>query len=139
MDFKFEPGNYYLAGKETIDGQQVLKIDYVPTKLFDDDKSEAAAEDREAAAKDAKETKETKETKEKAKEKPKSAKEQEKERQRKEKEKKFEDEISRKMDKTSLVTLWVDPATHQIVKYTFDNVWMDFLPAGWLIKVDDLK
>jgi hypothetical protein len=142
MDFKFEPGNYYLAGKEAIDGQQVLKIDYVPTKLFDDNNSEAAAEDRDAAAKETKETKETKEgtkEKEKAKEKPKSAKEQEKERQRKEKEKKFEDEISRKMDKTSLVTLWVDPATHQIVKYTFDNVWMDFLPAGWLIKVDDLK
>ena len=30
MDFKFEPGNYYLAGKETLDGQQVLKVDYVP-------------------------------------------------------------------------------------------------------------
>ena len=43
------------------------------------------------------------------------------------------------MDKTSQVTLWVDPATHQIVKYTFDNVWMDFLPAGWLVKIDDLK
>jgi hypothetical protein len=128
MDFKFEPGNYYLAGKETVDGKQVLKIDYIPTKLFDDTGSEAAAEDR-------KESKETKDRKEK----PKSAKEQEKERQQKEKEKKFEDEISRKMDKTSQVTLWVDPATHQIVKYTFDNVWMDFLPIGWFVKVDDLR
>jgi hypothetical protein len=128
MDFKFEPGNYYLAGKETVDGKQVLKIDYIPTKLFDDTGSEAAAEDR-------KESKETKDRKEK----PKSAKEQEKERQQKEKEKKFEDEISRKMDKTSQVTLWVDPATHQIVKYTFDNVWMDFLPIGWFVKIDDLK
>ena len=43
------------------------------------------------------------------------------------------------MDKTSQVTLWVDPATYQIVKYTFDNVWMDFLPVGWLVKIDDLK
>jgi hypothetical protein len=43
------------------------------------------------------------------------------------------------MDKTSQVTLWVDPATHQIVKYTFDNVWLDFLPAGWLVKVDDIR
>src|SRR5262245_34381644 len=45
LDFKFEPGNYYLAGKETVDGQQVLKIDYLPTKLFDDDNSEPAAEE----------------------------------------------------------------------------------------------
>ena len=34
------------------------------------------------------------------------------------------------MNKTALVTLWVDPAEHQIVKYTFDNVWLDFLPGG---------
>ena len=138
MDFKFEPGNYYLAGKETLDGKDVLKIDYLPTKLFDDNKSEAAAEDRDAAAKDTKDPKNTKDSKN-AKEKPKTAKEQEKERRQKEKEKQFEDEISRKMDKTSQVTLWVDPASHQIVKYTFDNVWMDFLPAGWLMKIDDLK
>jgi len=138
MDFKFEPGNYYLAGKETLDGKDVLKIDYLPTKLFDDNKSEAAAEDRDAAAKDTKDPKNTKDSKN-AKEKPKTAQEQEKERRQKEKEKQFEDEISRKMDKTSQVTLWVDPASHQIVKYTFDNVWMDFLPAGWLMKIDDLK
>jgi len=130
MDFKFEPGNYYLAGKETLDAREVLKVDYLPTKLFDDDHSDAAAEDRDAA----------KEAKEKQKEqKPKSAKDQEKERRQKEKEKQYEDEISRKMDKTSQVTLWVDPVTHQIVKYTFDNVWMDFLPGGWLVKIDDLK
>src|SRR4029078_275626 len=43
------------------------------------------------------------------------------------------------MSKTALVTLWVDPAEHQIVKYTFDNVWMDFLPAGWLVKIDDIR
>jgi hypothetical protein len=134
MDFKFEPGNYYLAGKETLDGKEVLKIDYVPTKLFDDNESE---EEKERKA--AREAKEAKNAKEPPKEKPKSAKELEKERQQKEKERKFEDEISRKMDKTSQVTLWVDPATHQIVKYTFDNVWMDFLPAGWLVKIDDLK
>ncbi len=43
------------------------------------------------------------------------------------------------MNKTALVTLWVDPAEHQIVKYTFDNVWMDFLPGAWLVKVDDIR
>src|SRR6185369_1978954 len=103
----------------------------------------AAKEDRAAAEREHRENKGAPEAKddkdnEKPTEKPKSAKEQEKERQRKEKDKKFEDEISRKMDKTSQVTLWVDPSTHQIVKYTFNNVWMDFLPAGWLVKIDDL-
>ena len=42
------------------------------------------------------------------------------------------------MNKTAMVTLWVDPAEHQIVKYTFDNVWMDFLPGAWLVRVDDI-
>jgi hypothetical protein len=108
MDFKFEPGNYYLAGKDAIDGHDVLKVDYLPTKLFEEGKDSKEGRGR--------------------KEKPKTDKEQ-----------RLEDEISRKMDKTSQVTLWVDPATHQIVKYTFNNVWMDFLPGGWLVKVDDLK
>ena len=42
------------------------------------------------------------------------------------------------MNKTAMVTLWVDPAEYQIVKYTFDNVWMDFLPGAWLVRVDDI-
>src|SRR3954449_1004482 len=50
-----------------------------------------------------------------------------------------EADIDRKMNKTALVTLWVDPAEHQIVKYTFDNVWLDFLPAAWLVRIDDLR
>lgn len=106
LDFKFEPGNYYLAGKETLDGREVLKIDYLPSKMFDEDDDSRDSQGRKAR----------------------SAKEQ-----------RTEDEVERKMDKTSQVTLWVDPATKQIVKYTFDNVWMDFLPVGWLVKVDDLR
>jgi len=115
MDFKFEPGNYYLAGKEPLEGQEVFKIDYLPSKLFDEDPDESE---------ESKESKEKKVSKERRKD---------------PKEQRIEDEIDRKMDKTSQVTLWVDPATHQIVKYTFDNVWLDFLPAGWLVKVDDLR
>jgi hypothetical protein len=133
MDFKFEPGNYYLAGKEPLEGQDVLKIDYLPTKLFDEEEPDvnedaairkAEAEKKATEPKDAKESKESKDQKQR----PRSA-----------KEKRAEEEIERKMDKTSQITLWVDPATHQIVKYTFDNVWLDFLPAGWLVKIDDLR
>ena len=47
--------------------------------------------------------------------------------------------MERMMNKVSLVTLWVEPASHQIVKYTFDNVNFDFLPAAWLLRLNDLK
>jgi hypothetical protein len=46
--------------------------------------------------------------------------------------------FDRMMNKVSLVTLWVEPDTHQIVRYTFDNVNLDFLPAAWLVRVTDL-
>jgi hypothetical protein len=50
-----------------------------------------------------------------------------------------DDEIDEKMNKVSLVTLWIDPAEHQILQYTFDNIDMDFLPGRSLVRVDDLK
>jgi len=114
MDFKFEAGNYYLAGREKLEGQDVLKIEYYPTNLFNDQDDEKTPHEmkKKPSSKD-----------------PKKA----------QKEQQTEQEINRKMNKTALVTLWVDPAEHQIVKYTFDNVWMDFLPAGWLVKIDDIR
>ncbi len=121
MDFKFEPGNYYLAGKEAVDGHEVLKIDYLPAGLFNGEGSEV---EKEARTKDSKDP-----SKEPRKADPKKP----------QREQKAGQEIDRKMNKTAQVTLWVDPASHQIVKYTFDNVWMDFLPAGWLVKIDDLR
>ena len=48
-------------------------------------------------------------------------------------------EVVRLMNKVSLVTLWVEPTRHQIVKYTFDNVGLDFLPGRWLVQVDDIR
>ena len=133
MDFKFEPGNYYLAGKDTLDGQQVLKIDYLPTKLFDDNSPSEDAETRKTDKPGADRKKDAQEDEAKRKARTdKSVRDEQKE-------KDYEADIDRKMNKTSQVTLWVDPATHQIVKYDFDNVWLDFLPGGWLVKVDDLR
>ena len=128
MDFKFEPGNYYLAGKETLEGQSVLKIDYLPTRLFSDTDEER---------RDARERPDAKP--EEPRPAPRTEQERQRDEKRRQKEKDFEDEIERKMNKSSQVTLWVDPASHQIVKYTFDNVWLDFLPAGWIVRVDDLR
>jgi hypothetical protein len=50
-----------------------------------------------------------------------------------------DEEIEEKMNKVSLVTLWIDPARHQIVQYTFDNMDMDFLPGRSVVRVDELK
>lgn len=110
LEFKFESGRYYVVGKEKFEGRDVLVVEYYPSKLFDDDKSESIQKN------------------DKKPQKPPSKKERE-----------TDARINRQMNKTSLVTLWVDPAELQIVKYTFNNVWMDFLPAGWMLRVDHLK
>ncbi len=50
----------------------------------------------------------------------------------------YDVEFRRLMNKTALVTLWVEPNAHQIVKYTFDNIAFDLLPAQWLVHIDEL-
>jgi hypothetical protein len=43
------------------------------------------------------------------------------------------------MNKSALVTLWVDPAKNQILQYEFDNIDMDFLPGRSVARIDGLK
>ncbi len=123
LGFRFDPGNYYLSGKETLDGHDVLRIEYYPKRLFSDEPKESKNSDEESkkSAEESKSKKDTKESKAEG------------------KERREDQEIERKMNKTALVTLWVAPEEHQIVKFTFDNVWMDFLPAAWLVRIDDLR
>jgi hypothetical protein len=117
MDFKFDPGNYYLAGREQLEGKDVLRIEYYPERMFadddDDEQDKQDARDKEANNR----------------RKPTHG----------QKEREIERNIERRMNKTALITLWIDPSEHQIVKYTFDNVWMDFLPGAWLVRVDDIR
>ena len=47
--------------------------------------------------------------------------------------------INRGIVKTSMVTLWVDPEIHQIVKYAFENAGLDFLRFRWLLRADGLQ
>ena len=47
--------------------------------------------------------------------------------------------MQRMLNKVALVTLWVEPTAHQIIKYTFDNIGFDFLPAQWLVRVNSLR
>ena len=47
--------------------------------------------------------------------------------------------IQEKMNKVSMVTIWVDPETYQILQYTFDDIDMDFFPGRALARIDDMK
>lgn len=115
MEFTFEPGNYFLAGREQLEGHEVLKIEYYPTRMFqDEDERRDGRTTADGQAPD-----------------------RQRRRQRQGGDK--GDEIERRMNKTALITLWVDPKEHQIVRYTFENVWLDFLPAAWLVRVDDIR
>jgi hypothetical protein len=98
LRFKFEQGQYALAGRETVEGRPTLKIEYYPTLLFNEGRTRPNRRVRDR-----------------------------------------DEEIEEKMNKVSLVTLWVDPELQQILQYTFDDIDMDFLPGRALVRVDDLK
>jgi hypothetical protein len=51
----------------------------------------------------------------------------------------FGDQMQRLMNKVTLVTLWVEPGQHQIVKFDLDNSGLDFLPLAWLARVSQLR
>jgi len=46
-----------------------------------------------------------------------------------------DDQIDEKMNKSSLVTLWIDPDAKQILRYDFHNIDMDFLPGASLARL----
>jgi len=48
-------------------------------------------------------------------------------------------EVHRMLNKVALVTLWVEPSARQILKYTFDNIDLDFLPGRWLIRLNSVQ
>lgn len=91
--FKFEPGNYYFAGRQQFEGREVVAVEYYPETFFSDDEEE----DPEDA------------------------------------------EIEEKLNKVFLITMLIDPAEHQIVQMTIDNVGFDFLPGGWLVRIGTIE
>jgi len=60
-------------------------------------------------------------------------------RQRSDRDRDREEEIQSKMNKSSMVTLWIDPATHQILQYTFDDLDWDFFPGRALVRIGDVE
>jgi hypothetical protein len=114
LRFKFEPGHYALVGPETYNGHQVLRIEYYPRRLYDDDGPGHDGEGKKEKESEAKEGKRGKDGKGED----------------------IDQRINRQMNKTALVTLWVEPNEHQIVQYRFENLPLDFLPARSMVRVD---
>jgi hypothetical protein len=99
LKFKFESGQYALAGREKVGDIDTLKIEYYPRAgLFKDGRS-----------------KPDKRVKDK------------------------EEDLEDKMNKSSMVTLWIDPKTHQILQYVFDDIDWDFFPGRSLVRVGDVQ
>ena len=111
LRFKFDEGQYALAGHETFEGRDVLRIEYYPTKLYGGDNNGRGRRGRRGAPP----------------------------REPSEKEQRQVADMRRLMNKVAIVTLWIEPSSHQIVKYTFDNVDFDFLPVPYIVKIDSLK
>ncbi|HTM03541.1 MAG TPA: hypothetical protein VL173_08565 [Vicinamibacterales bacterium] len=109
MNFKFDQGSYAFVGREKLLGRDVYKIEYYPHQFFKDPPKNK----RPAAATDGD---------------PKNRKKND-----------AGDRIDEKMDKVSMITLWIEPIEHQILQYEFTNIDFDFLPARALVRLDDMR
>jgi hypothetical protein len=127
LKFRFEPGNYYFAGREHLDDREVVKIEYLPSRMFADEphkEEPGTATSKEPA-------KEPDKARDKTPRKP--------PRKRDQKEIDDEEKIERAMNKTTTVTMWIDPQEYQVVRFTFDNVDWGFLPGRAIVRVDEAK
>lgn len=97
LKFRFDPGRYALAGHETLDGRDVLRIEYYPTRLFESGRSRPSRRARER-----------------------------------------DPNIRARLNKATLVTLWVDPEAAQIRRYRADGLDWSFLPGRSLVRVDEV-
>jgi hypothetical protein len=120
MRFKFDPGRYALAGRETIDGKDVLRVEYYPSRLFSDDDDEVqvsiGTQGTEISRSDRERSR----------------------RRQRDKGDEVEERVERQMNKVALVTLWILREERQIVRYVFDNIDMGFLPGRSVAHVDEL-
>jgi hypothetical protein len=48
-----------------------------------------------------------------------------------------DDKIEEKMNKASMVTLWVEPKTYQIMQYHFEDMDWDFFPGRAIVRIGD--
>lgn len=106
LKFKFEEGKYAFVGRETVDGRELLKVEYYPAMLFSKEQN-SRQHRRDLGDKNREDNEEAM--------------------------------LEQMLNKVSLVTLWIEPSAHQIVKYDFTNVNLDFLPGAWFVRLTDAK
>ncbi len=110
LRFKFDEGRYALVGREPLEGRETLRIEYYPSKLF-------GPQNRVTVGPQSGRGPNRRTTPPRAE----------------------EAELTRLMNKNSKVTLWIEPSSHQILKYDFDDLGWDFFPAQWLVRMGDAK
>ena len=131
MKFPFEPGNYYLAGRETLDGRAVVKVEYYPSRMFNDDPDRGKKEVTVSAS--------TGDVHVRTADEPAKARTAKSPGKPRDKDDDLDREIEAAMNKVTLVTMWIDPQEFQIVKFTFDNVDWGFLPGRAIVRVDEAR
>ena len=114
LRFTFDTGRYALVGRERLDDREVLRIEYYPEKLFRQTRDRARADETEADRR-------------------------RRQSRTNERSKNEDAELRRLMNKSSKVTLWIEPTAHQIVKYTFDDLGWNFFPGQWLAQMDGVS
>jgi hypothetical protein len=130
MKFPFEPGNYYLVGRGTMEGRDVVIVEYYPSRMFKDDEEEGGTTTSMDATGSPQVASNDQRTKTKAsKPSPKG----------RNKDDEMELDIQRILNKVSRVTMWIDSEERQIVKYAFDNADFGFLPGRAIVRVDEAR
>ncbi|MEQ1730173.1 MAG: hypothetical protein ABL982_17535 [Vicinamibacterales bacterium] len=109
LRFRFDEGRYALVGREPFEGREVLRIEYYPNTLFTPSRRQERRDDRGIRREP---------------------------RERDASETSQDTELMRLMNRASRVTLWIVPESHQIVKYTFDDLGWNFFPGQWLAQMD---
>ena len=113
LRFRFDDGRYALVGREPFEGHEVLRIEDYPDELFNEDRREERRQEQGDAGGRRRDR-----------------------RERDAAEKSFDAELRRLMNTSSRVTLWILPASRQILKYTFDDLGWNFFPGQWLAQMD---
>jgi hypothetical protein len=110
LRFRFDEGHYALVGRERLEDRDVLRIEYYPTKLFTPERRRDGRDGSNASS-----------------------------RRDRERDEASAQQLLQLMNKKSKVTLWIEPSSHQIMKYTFDDLGWEFFPGQWFARITGVK
>ena len=115
--FRFDEGKYAFVGRERVDGRELLRIEYYPSKLFAGQRPRSRSDPPTQGV----------------------VSEADGRRPETERERLSSDAFAQIMNKASLVTLWIDPGANQIVKYTFTTLNVDAFSGALAVRLREFK